>query len=136
MSEPTRPEMHPEDTSPHPTWQGSAPRRGYEFSSSENARIGRAATWAKGVAIILFVQAALALIGFNLISVAIDVAIGLSFWGGAKKLQEVVQTRGNDVTHMMHALDKLSMAFLIRIILVGIVMGFALIGGIVAALMM
>ncbi len=113
---------------------GHPPVSEYEFSQVEEQTVGRAATWAKAVAILFFVQAAFSLIGFNLLAVAVDVAIGVSIWKGAKALSAVVDTQGNDVGHMMEAMSQLSTAFTIRLVIVGIALGLCVLGGILAVL--
>lgn len=113
-----------------PAGYGAAPTSGYEFSGVENKTIGRCATWAKAVGILFFVQAGLAVLDFNIVSIAIDLAIGLAMWKGGKALQSVVETQGNDVFQMMEALNQLSSAFTIRLVIVGIAFGIMAIAGI------
>lgn len=109
---------------------GQPPVSEYEFSAVEEQTVGRAATWAKAVAILFFIQAAFSLIGFNILAVAIDVAIGMSIWKGSKALSAVVDTQGNDVGHMMEAMSQLSTAFTIRLVIVGIVLGLCVLAAI------
>jgi hypothetical protein len=114
-----------------PGW--TPPRPQYEFQPHENAVLAKLATWAKFLAIVLYVQAVGALVGRNVLGAGIDLAIGLSFWGGAKSLQAVVETQGNDVTHLMTALDKLSTVFTFRIVLMAIA-GVVILGCLAVAL--
>lgn len=96
----------------------------YEFRESENEVLRKASNAAKFLGIVFFVQAALALINFNIIGLAIDIALGVSFFQGGKSLQSVVETQGNDIPHLMEGLEKLSSALLIRLVLIGIALGF------------
>lgn len=96
----------------------------YEFRESENEVLAKAANAAKFLGIVFFVQAAFALINFNIIGLAIDIALGVSFFQGGKSLQAVVETQGNDIPHLMEGLEKLSSALLIRLVLIGIALGF------------
>ncbi len=112
---------------------GFAPSPGYEFSAVENTTIGRTATWAKAVGVFFFIQAALGLLDFNIIGIAIDLAIGLALWKGGKSMQGVVDTQGNDVPQMMEALEQMSSAFTIRLVLVGIAVGILVLAGIALA---
>jgi hypothetical protein len=89
---------------------------GYEFNDQENAVIAQAAFWARLLGIFLIVTGAVSLLNCNVISFALDLAVGISFLGGATSLTAVVNTQGNDVMHMMTALSKLGSAFKIRVI--------------------
>lgn len=93
--------------------QGSA---GYEFDHAQNAVISQAAFWSRLLGIFLIVTGAVALLNCNVISFAVNLAIGISFLGGATALTAVVNTQGNDIFHMMTALTKLGTAFKIRVI--------------------
>lgn len=115
---------------------GGPPISEYEFSQVEEQTVGRAATWAKAVAILFFIQAAFSLISFNVIAIAVDVAIGLAIWKGAKALSAVVDTQGNDIGHMMEAMSQLSTAFTIRLVIVGIVLALCVLGGLIAVLVL
>ena len=92
----------------------------YEFSPVENQTISKTAKWAKVLGIILFVEAGVNLLDFdlsNLVSSVISIAIGLAFYRASESLNAVVNIQGNDVGFMMQAMDKLSTAFQIRIVL-------------------
>ena len=101
----------------------------YEFTEAQNEVIGKTATWAKGVGIIMFVQAVFALINFNVISAGLDAWIGASFFGGGKALSNVTETQGRDISNMMEALDKLSTAIAIRMWIVLVVVGMVVVFG-------
>jgi hypothetical protein len=93
----------------------------YEFKESENRIIGKAALWAKILAIVMFVEAVVEILNsMNAVSAGIYVTVGIFYLLGAKALKGVVDTAGNDVTLMMSALKKLGIAFLIRIIVTAI----------------
>ncbi len=97
---------------------GYTPGYGYEFSDDENAIITKAAYWARLLGIFMIVTGVGSLYGCNVISFAIDLAVGITFLGAANSLKSVVDTQGNDIQHMMTALSKLKTAFKIRVIVV------------------
>jgi hypothetical protein len=90
----------------------------YEFNDVENAVITKAAFWARLLGIFMIVSGAASLLNCNVVSFAIDLAVGITFLGAATSLTMVVNTEGNDVQHMMTALGKLRTAFKIRVIVV------------------
>ncbi len=87
----------------------------YEFTAEQNTTVATVARWAKALAILMFVQAAFALFSGNWLGAAIDMCLGLPLWGGGTSLTNVVVTQGNDIGHLMQALDKLSTVFAIRV---------------------
>lgn len=108
----------------------------YEFNDMENAVIAKAAGRARMWGIISIVIGALyTLSGFffflsptlltNFASGIKDIIVGIVFLGVAGSLTSVVQTQGNDVQHMMQALDKLSTSLMVQIIvtIVGVILG-------------
>jgi hypothetical protein len=113
---------------------GFAPQPGappqYEFTTDQNSTLASVAKWAKALSIIMFVQAGTAFLSGNHLGALIDIALGILLWGGATSLGAVVTTQGNDVRHLMQALDKLSTLFAIR---VGIGIFLIVIGMIAAA---
>ena len=110
----------------------------YEFTSRENETIGKAATWSLALAgassIMVIVHIVFALIGIDLRGTSLrliifDVGAGVvsascylmaavlfAVAGGA--LRRVVRTQGNDLQHMLKALDTLHRIFVLRIMLV------------------
>lgn len=108
----------------------------YEFNDRENAVIAKAAGRAKLWGIISIVVGVLyTLSGFffflspglltNFASGIKDIIVGIVFIGVAGSLTSVVQTQGNDVQHMMQALDKLATSLMVQIIvtIVGVILG-------------
>ena len=120
---------------PNPYAPAGAPGMGgfagygqYEFNEMENGVIaktaGRAKTWGI-IAIVIgsievlsgfafFVSPGLLL---NFITGIAQIVIGVTFLGVGGSLTSVVNTQGNDIEHMMGALNKLSTAFMIQIIM-------------------
>jgi hypothetical protein len=99
----------------------------YEFNDMENSIIAKTAGRAKVWGIISIVIGALylfsALFFFLSPGLLINVApgiggiiVGISFVGVGNSLTSVVQTQGNDVEHMMQAMQKLGTSFLTQII--------------------
>ena len=95
---------------------GGWPPAEYEFDARENEVVGSAASWARVLAVVLFVNAALSLFNCNPFSATLNAVVGSYFLGGAKSLTAVVTTEGNDVANMMQALTKLGAAFKVRVI--------------------
>ena len=108
----------------------------YEFNELENGIIGKTAGRAHTWGIISIVVDALnTLVGFlfivspsllvNLVTGIVSIVVGVTFLGAGNSLQNVVQTQGNDMEHMMQAMQKMSSAFMVQIIttIVGFILG-------------
>ena len=94
---------------------------GYEFTVPQNAIIQKTATYAKLWGIFSVVLGAInTLVGLaswaQLAAGIVSIVIGTVFIGVAGSLKAVVVTEGNDIDHMMAALQKLGNAFLIQVI--------------------
>ena len=98
---------------------------GYEFGPSENETLGRAARW------IGFWSWVSLLSGFawtlggavagdpsGLILGPAYIVVGVFFRGAAGSMRSVIETAGDDVAHLMTAIEKLSSAFRIMGLLV------------------
>jgi hypothetical protein len=93
----------------------------HEFTDAENQVLRKAATWTGLFAWMMMVSSGLmAVAGLlsgeatsigALIAAAIYFAVGFTFRGAAKSMGEVVRTTGNDIDHLMDAVDKLGSAF-------------------------
>ncbi len=115
---------------------GMAPQYGnYEFNEYENSIIDKAAGRMKLWGTISTVIGALQLLGScgmfvdakyatNLPSGIVAIVVGITFLGAGNSLKSVVTTQGNDLMHMMQALQKMGTAFLIEAICA--VVGFVL----------
>jgi hypothetical protein len=90
----------------------------YEFSPSQNAILRRGALWSgllawflMGSAVLLAITAILsaeaASVG-SVIAAAFYFIIGFNFRGAAASMRAVVETSGNDIDHLMSALEKLA----------------------------
>ena len=99
----------------------------YEFNDMENQIIDKTASRAKLWGIISTViggcQVLLSCGSFanpsfasNLPAGIIAIVIGITFMGVGSSLKMVVQTQGNDLMHMMQALQKMSSAFMVQIV--------------------
>jgi hypothetical protein len=113
---------------------------GYEFGETENRVIAAAATWTLILGIITILQAVGNLFGekSNFINAGLNATIGAFMIGSSMAFRKVVNTQGNDVAHLIEALDKFSTVLIIRIIcliLVGVVLllGVLLVAGIAAS---
>ena len=99
----------------------------YEFNETENAIIDKAASRAKLWGIISTTIGALECLAScgavaspglatNLPTGIVAIVVGITFMGVGNSLKMVVQTQGNDLAHMMQALDKMSGAFMVQIV--------------------
>jgi hypothetical protein len=99
----------------------------YEFNDMENAIIdktaGRAKLWGIISTVVGACQVLLSCGSFanpsfasNLPAGIIAIVVGVTFLGVGSSLKMVVQTQGNDVMHMMQALQKMSSAFMVQIV--------------------
>lgn len=116
--------------------------RPHEFGPYENEVIGKAGKWIGYWSWIAILSGILLAIGGifgsgdrlgGIIMGAVYVGIGAYFRGAAGAMQEVVTTAGNDVQHLMTALDRLSSAFKVMVLLVFIGVLLAVVAGIVVA---
>lgn len=98
----------------------------YEFNDAENSVIDKAAGRAKLWGIISTTIGALQVLGSCgavaqpslgtwLPTGIVAIVVGVTFIGVGNSLKNVVQTQGNDMMHMMQALQKMSTAFTIEI---------------------
>jgi hypothetical protein len=103
------------------------PYGSYEFNPIENAIIGKTAGRAKLWGVVSVVVGSLQLfsscgavenraLAANLPLGLVAVIVGITFVGVGNSLGSVVSTRGNDLMHMMLALQKMSTAFMIQIL--------------------
>lgn len=105
----------------------------YEFSDVENSTIASTGTRARVWAILALVSGALSTVigvltiskgGFmallNLVSGPVNLVMGLTILGVAAAFKSIVDTKGNDVAHMMGALKKLNTAYTIQIVAMGV----------------
>jgi len=95
----------------------------YEFSERENEIIGDTGKWAQYLAVVFFLTAAAQLFdGLNIIGLAINAVIGYAFWKSSEALKLVVDTEGEDVSHLMRGLNEMATAFQIRTVITIIAM--------------
>lgn len=106
----------------------------YEFTPAQNEILGRAARWTGLFAWIMIVGSVLMALAaifsgegtsiVALIMAAVYFLIGLTFRGAAVSMNQVVRTEGNDMDHLMTAVDKLGSAFKIVgiVFLLGVVL--------------
>lgn len=99
----------------------------YEFNPIENAILAKTASRAKLWGVVSIVVGSLQLLSScgavknsalatNLPLGIVGVIVGITFIGVGNSLKSVVETRGNDLMHMMLAMQKMSTAFVIQII--------------------
>ena len=112
----------------------------YEFSEIENAVVSKTARWTKfwgwlwilgGVLMVALGVSALPAGAVNMVFGAVYLVIGWYFKGAGESLQAVVETSGDDIGHLMTALEKLGSVFKTTMVftLVGIVL--AVVAGII-----
>ena len=119
-----------------PQMMGMTPQYGnYEFNEYENSIIDKTASRAKLWGIISTTIGALQVVGScgmfaspglatYLPAGIVAIVVGVTFIGAGNSLKSVVTTQGNDLMHLMQAMQKLSTAFIIEIICV--IVGFVL----------
>ncbi len=124
----------------HPGAPGYGLPGGYEFGEAENKVVTAAATWTLVLGIITILTAVSNLFGenSNFLNAALNGVIGAFMIGSSAAFRKVVNTQGNDVAHLMEALDKFSTVLIIRIvllILVGVILmiGVMVVAGIAAS---
>jgi hypothetical protein len=99
----------------------------YEFNEYENSIIDKTASRAKLWGIISTTIGALQIVGscgmFASPTLAtylpagiVAIVVGITFIGAGNSLKAVVTTQGNDLMHLMQAMQKMSTAFIIEII--------------------
>ena len=127
-----------------PQGQGYETYGQYEFNPLENGIIGKCAGRAKLLGWISIVAGAFQLLGGGCGAIAapayamyvpygiVSLIIGFTFIGVGNSLTSIVDSRGQDIPHLMQALEKLGGTFLIQAI-TSIVM--IVVGGIMAIFM-
>ena len=102
---------------------------GYEFRAAEDEVIGGLARWVGIFAWFCLIAGALMALGglltlphglLNVIGGAVYLFIGAWLRGAAGSLRNVVATEGDDIAHLMAALDSLRSAFMAMVILIGV----------------
>lgn len=105
------------------------PQWGYEFNAAEDEVIAGMARWTRIFSwfallsgIVLAVGGLLTLPAgvLNVVGGSVYIFIGMWFQGAAKSLRNVVDTEGDDIAHLMSALENLRSAFMAMVVLVGI----------------
>ena len=111
-----------------PGMMGMVPQYGnYEFNDYENSIIEKTASRAKLWGIISTTIGALQVVGscgmFASPTLAtylpagiVAIVVGITFIGAGNSLKAVTTTQGNDLMHLMQAMQKMSTAFIIEII--------------------
>ncbi|MBW3535554.1 MAG: hypothetical protein KY453_10125 [Gemmatimonadetes bacterium] len=104
------------------------PGSSYEFEPAEDAVIERTARWVTWWGWIAVAAGILLIVGGlttwdegGLAQAALGgvyILIGVYFRGAGRALARVVDTTGNDIGHLMEALDRLTAAFRVQVILV------------------
>jgi len=89
----------------------------YEFNPSENEAIRTTAKWIQVLGVINSVLALIQLCNGvqGIISASIYGATAWVLLGAARALRKVVETEGEDITHLMTGLDGLSTLFSLRL---------------------
>lgn len=136
-AQPGYPQAQPQQGYPQPGYpqQGltvaAAPAGGqYEFGEAENRTITKTYTRARAWGVISLLLGAFQVwAGLTAGYVAgiiaaiggvVNVLVGAVLLGAAAGFERVVKSRGNDITHMMAALDRLAMAFGILIVVAAV----------------
>ena len=107
----------------------------YEFNDKENDVIARAANRTRAWGVLSMLLGGMNVIAggiaflypillANLVSGVVSMVVGASFVRAARSLSSVVTTQGDDVRHMMEALDRVSTALVVQ--MVSTLIGFCL----------
>lgn len=107
---------------PQPQWVPQA--RQYEFGHYENSVFGDVAKWMTVAAVVNVLGMLTPLHVEGTLGGVLTLVVSLLLWMGASAFRRVVSTQGNDVTHLMEALDRLTTVLTLRS--VARLVGFAL----------
>ena len=88
---------------PQPQWVPQA--RQYEFGHYENSVFGDVAKWMTVAAVVNVLGMLTPLHVEGTLGGVLTLVVSLLLWMGASAFRRVVSTQGNDVTHLMEALD-------------------------------
>ncbi len=113
-----RPPQYPQG--PYPP--APPPQNGYEFSESENVTLNGAATWTLVLGCILILEGLSRLVGKNssILSLIVNVAMGILLITASQSLKKVTTSQGQDVPHLIKALESFDQMLLIRVILLAL----------------
>lgn len=115
----------------------------YEFGPEQNRVIERLSARIQGFGIVSIILGALSIIGGvvllfsspvvgigRAVGAIVPIVTGIIYTRGAAKLRDVVKTSGDDIGHLMAAMDELGKAFMIQLVMVaiGFVAGFLFAG--------
>jgi hypothetical protein len=113
-----------------PRSEGMGPTEwGYEFTPAQDEVIGSMARWTgifswfaliSGTVLALFGVLQLPEGALNIIGGSVYLFIGMWFRGAAKSLRMVVDTEGDDIAHLMSALENLRSAFMAMVVILGV----------------
>ena len=117
----------------------------YEFNETEDLVIDKTASRAKlwgiistSLGVLQLFSSCFAVLSPGLATNAptgiVAIIVGITFLGVGKSLKSVVQTQGNDLAHMMQALDKMGSAFMVQIVCAIICVVLAFVGMFLVAL--
>ena len=102
---------------------GGAPRAGYEFTGEQNEIIRRAGNGMMAFGVFQLVVAFFNLLSLNVFAVATAGVVGLFGVQAGSAFKQVTESTGNDVAHLMEALDKVSRLVMARLIILAIWVG-------------
>ena len=104
----------------------------YEFGPDQNRVIDRVASRIQGFGIVSIVLGALQIIGGvvlltqsirgvgQIVAAIVAIVVGIIYTRGAKRFRDVVKTAGDDVGHLMAALDEVGKAFMVQLVMVAV----------------
>ena len=107
---------------PQPQWVPQT--RQYEFGHYENNVLAAVAKWMTITAVVNGLGALTRLSGDGALGTVLTLVVSALLLMGASAFRRVVSTEGNDVTHLMEALDRLTTVLTLRS--VARLVGFAL----------
>ena len=107
----------------------AGPNAGYEFNDNENEIIKSAASWAQILGVITYITALSNLCSKNFLGMILSAAVGSLFMAVAGAFKKIVTSEGDDVGHLMVALQRFGTILLVRLVASGVVV---VAGGLVA----
>ena len=109
--------------------------KGYEFTEQENSVISALGTamlivsivlWLSGLALLLLSIYAIAIVGIGI--AVLVMSLGMYLWKAARSMRKIVKTQGQDIMHLMEAVENLTDYFKTIGIVLLIVLGIAILG--------
>jgi hypothetical protein len=111
------PYQPPNQNYPHaPPQHYGAPYRGYEFSPAEEKVFKSATTWTLALGVLMICNAGVDIFMSGRPTGYVTIIVSISLIVASSAFRKVTTTKGNDVQHLMSALNSLGHVFIARLI--------------------